>query len=180
MLLLASASPARRRLLQTAGISHRVQVSGLDEDTITHSEPARLVQLLARAKALAVSRNFDSRWVIGADQVASVLRDASAQLVFEIRKTMDFYRATSSVDRLSRIVLSGGAWQAVGLVDLLASEYGWSEEQILALPIARAIQYSRAIERRRALAAGQKPIQFNPSDNVVQRHLDTLNTPATN
>jgi len=28
------------------------------------------------------------------------------------------------VEKLSRIVLSGGAWQAVGLVDLLASEFG--------------------------------------------------------
>jgi type IV pilus assembly protein PilM len=61
---------------------------------------------------------------VGADQVAAVLRDASAQLVLEVRKTVDFYRATSPIDRLSRVVLSGGAWQAVGLVDLLASEFG--------------------------------------------------------
>ena len=53
-----------------------------------------------------------------------MLRDASAQLVVEIRKTVDFYRATSPIDRLSRLVLSGGAWEAVGLVDLLASEFG--------------------------------------------------------
>ena len=61
---------------------------------------------------------------VGADQVAGVLREASAQLVLEVRKTVDFYRATSPIDRLSRVVLSGGAWQAVGLVDLLASEFG--------------------------------------------------------
>jgi type IV pilus assembly protein PilM len=61
---------------------------------------------------------------VGADQVARVLRDASAQLVLEVRKTVDFYRATSPIDRLSRVVLSGGAWEAVGLVDLLASEFG--------------------------------------------------------
>jgi type IV pilus assembly protein PilM len=61
---------------------------------------------------------------INADQVAGVLREASAQLVLEIRKTVDFYRATSPLDRLSRVVLSGGAWEAVGLVDLLASEFG--------------------------------------------------------
>ena len=61
---------------------------------------------------------------ISADQVAGVLREASAQLVLEVRKTVDFYRATSPADRLSRVVLSGGAWEAVGLVDLLASEFG--------------------------------------------------------
>ena len=54
MLLLASASPARRRLLEQAAIPHRVQVSGVDEDAIADPDPARLVQLLAQAKARAV------------------------------------------------------------------------------------------------------------------------------
>jgi septum formation protein len=54
VLLLASASPARRRLLEQAAIPHRVQVSGVDEDAITDPNPAQLVQWLARAKALAV------------------------------------------------------------------------------------------------------------------------------
>lgn len=54
MLLLASASPARRRLLEQAAIPHRVQVSGVDEEALRHPEPTALVQLLARAKAAAV------------------------------------------------------------------------------------------------------------------------------
>lgn len=57
------------------------------------------------------------------DQVAAVLREASAQLVNEVRKTIDFYRATAPVEKLTRIVVSGGAWQAVGLVDQLAGEF---------------------------------------------------------
>ena len=32
------------------------------------------------------------------DRIASVLRDASGQLVLEVRKTMDFFRATSPVE----------------------------------------------------------------------------------
>jgi septum formation protein len=55
MLLLASASPARRRLLEQAGIPHRVQVSGVDEEAICDSDPRRLVQRLAQAKAAAVA-----------------------------------------------------------------------------------------------------------------------------
>ena len=54
MLLLASASPARRRLLEQAAIPHRVQVSGIDEDAITDPDPKKLVQALALAKARAV------------------------------------------------------------------------------------------------------------------------------
>ena len=58
MLLLASASPARRRLLEQAQIPHQVRVSGVDEDQIQHPDPAQLVQLLAEAKALAVQRTL--------------------------------------------------------------------------------------------------------------------------
>jgi septum formation protein len=54
MLLLASASPARRRLLEQAAIPHRVQVSGVDEDGIVAADPQELVRLLAQAKAQAV------------------------------------------------------------------------------------------------------------------------------
>ena len=59
MLLLASASPARRRLLEQAGIPHRVQVSGVDESGIQHPDPSQLVQLLAQAKASAVRDQLD-------------------------------------------------------------------------------------------------------------------------
>lgn len=55
MLLLASASPARRRLLEQAGIPHRVQVSGVDEEAIRDADPLQLVQRLAQAKAEAVA-----------------------------------------------------------------------------------------------------------------------------
>ena len=72
LLLLASASPARRRLLEQAAIPHRVQVSGVDEDAITDPNPAQLVQLLARAKALAVwngCTDAEITAVLGCDSV---------------------------------------------------------------------------------------------------------------
>jgi len=72
VLLLASASPARRRLLEQAAIPHRVQVSGVDEDAITDPNPAQLVQLLARAKAHAVwngCTDAEITAVLGCDSV---------------------------------------------------------------------------------------------------------------
>lgn len=71
MLLLASASPARRRLLEQAAIPHRIQVSGVDEDGITDPDPRLLVQRLAAAKAQAVWPPHDAsvRWVLGCDSV---------------------------------------------------------------------------------------------------------------
>ncbi len=59
MLLLASASPARRRLLEQAAIPHRVMVSGVDEDAIHDPEPSRLVVRLAQAKAEALAHGGD-------------------------------------------------------------------------------------------------------------------------
>ena len=73
-LLLASASPARRRLLELAAIPHRVQVSGIDEEAISDPSPAVLVQKLAQAKAKAVVERLDTdekpAWgVLGCDSV---------------------------------------------------------------------------------------------------------------
>lgn len=64
MLLLASASPARRRLLQQAAIPHRVQVSGVDEEALADPDPQRLVEALAAAKAAAVAATLvDGAWL---------------------------------------------------------------------------------------------------------------------
>ena len=70
VLLLASASPARRRLLEQAGVPHRVRVSGVDEDQIHHADPAELVKLLAQAKAEAVAQTFDP---VGDAEISAVL-----------------------------------------------------------------------------------------------------------
>ena len=49
--LLASASPARRKLLQSAGIEPVVWPSHIDESEVESANPAELVQTLARGKA---------------------------------------------------------------------------------------------------------------------------------
>jgi septum formation protein len=81
VLLLASASPARRRLLEQAQIPHQVRVSGVDEDQIQHPDPAQLVQLLAEAKALAVQRTL-AQSAVRNPSITAVL-GCDSVLVFE-------------------------------------------------------------------------------------------------
>lgn len=58
LVLLASASPARRRLLQSAGIDPIVCPSDLDESQVQSANPAELVQTLAKLKAESIAERL--------------------------------------------------------------------------------------------------------------------------
>ena len=108
MLLLASASPARRRLLEQAGIAHRVHVSGVDEDAITHPEPARLVQLLAHAKAHTV-HNQMAPTAGGAATTTAVL-GCDSVLAFSGEV---FGKPIDAAEAIARWQRMAGAWGAL-------------------------------------------------------------------
>ena len=68
-LVLASASPARRRLLTDAGIDAEVAVSGFDEDSVQVDDPRELVELLAVRKAETVAAGRSGDLVLGCDSL---------------------------------------------------------------------------------------------------------------
>lgn len=74
-LILASASFGRQLVLRQAGLPFEARPAGIDERAIEATLGAVdadvVAETLARAKALAVSRIFPDRWIIGADQTAS-------------------------------------------------------------------------------------------------------------
>lgn len=61
------------------------------------------------------------------------------------------------------------------IVDILASEYGWTDEHILTLPLARVFQYLRRIEKRR----DPKAMQFNRSERLISDWLRNRCAPPT-
>lgn len=69
--ILASGSPRRRELLGNLGVEFEVVVSGEAEDS-TETDPARLAQELAQAKARAVAAAHPERVVIAADTVVAL------------------------------------------------------------------------------------------------------------
>jgi septum formation protein len=79
-LILASASPYRRKMLQAAGLSFRIVPADVDEAALKRGlaaqspkpTPAAVADVLACAKAESVSVRHSSTTVIGADQILAL------------------------------------------------------------------------------------------------------------
>ncbi|MBZ8176841.1 septum formation inhibitor Maf [Corynebacterium poyangense] len=73
-LILASSSPSRRAILESAGVEPVVSPANVDEERIqselgAHAAPEDVVATLARAKATSVAQNFPADVVVGCDSM---------------------------------------------------------------------------------------------------------------
>lgn len=57
------------------------------------------------------------------DDARPVLRAVTENVMLEIQKTFDFFKATASSDRIDRIMVSGGASRAEGFTELLGERF---------------------------------------------------------
>lgn len=75
-LILASQSRARRMLLENAGLDFEALPADIDERAVQNnsglSAPGEIASLLAREKALFVSRQKPGQYVVGADQTLAL------------------------------------------------------------------------------------------------------------
>ena len=71
-LILTSASPSRKMLLEQAGLDFEVVVSGVDETVPPDYTPAQTVEALARRKGQAVQALRPEAPIIAADSVVSI------------------------------------------------------------------------------------------------------------
>ena len=57
------------------------------------------------------------------EEARPVLHAVNENVLLEIQKTFDFFKATASSDRIDRIVVSGGASRAEGFTEMLAERF---------------------------------------------------------
>src|SRR5881296_2164106 len=65
---------------------------------------------------------------VNAEDVTPVLHTMTENVLLEIQKTFDFYKASATSDRIDRIVLSGGAARVDGFVPALQERFGTAVE----------------------------------------------------
>ncbi|HET9993035.1 MAG TPA: nucleoside triphosphate pyrophosphatase [Kofleriaceae bacterium] len=71
-LILASASPRRRELLERVGIAIEVLPAGVDETPHDGEAPEAYVARIAAAKASAIATQHPGRWVLAADTTVTI------------------------------------------------------------------------------------------------------------
>lgn len=113
--VLASASPARRKLLQMVGIEPIVAPSDFDEDQVQLTDPIALVEALALGKAEMVAPQFPQALVLGCDSVLALHgkiygKPADAQEAIERWKQMrgqvgELYTGHALIDTKQRKTL---------------------------------------------------------------------------
>jgi len=75
-LILASASPRRKELLLSAGLSFKVVEANIDESPRLYESPSEMVQRLALSKAKKVAESYPQSFIIAADTTVEVDRQS--------------------------------------------------------------------------------------------------------
>lgn len=71
-IILASASPRRREILELLGLEFEVVESGFDENLVPQDEAVEMVEELAMQKALSVAKKYPDALVIGGDTTVDI------------------------------------------------------------------------------------------------------------
>jgi septum formation protein len=137
-LVLASASPARLRLLRDAGFDPRVVVSGVDESLVTTDDPAELVERLAVLKARAVATGLADGLVIGCDSMlllgGEVLgKPASAEIAVARWRAM---RGREGTLLTGHCVVDAATGELVSAVGATTVRFGTPDDEEIAAYVA--------------------------------------------
>ena len=128
--MLASASPARLRLLLAAGFAPEVIVSGVDEDAVEAATPHELVAVLARAKGEAVAARPEAAdaLVLACDSVLDVdgVAEGKPRDLDDARRRLQARRNRSAVLRTGHHVVdvrTGRRASGVAATEVVFGDY---------------------------------------------------------
>jgi septum formation protein len=112
-LILASASPRRRQLLEEAGVRFSVIPSGAAEDVHPGETPEAYALRVARGKAREVAQTHPGHWVLGADTSVEI----DGQILGKPRDTADGARMLRLLSgRTHRVMTAFVLLESVGQI----------------------------------------------------------------
>jgi septum formation protein len=108
-LVLASASPRRRRLLTEAGFEFEVCVSGVDESYGERENPEDIAEELARRKAQAVGETWEGEeaLILGADTVVALEEGAGWGILGKPGDAAEAQRMLQAISGTRHAVVTG-------------------------------------------------------------------------
>lgn len=101
-IILASASPRRRELLEQAGLVYEVMPSSVEE-RVAFEDPGLVVEDLAAKKAEDVAKNVEDGIVIGADTVVAL----DGEILGKPKDDEDAFRMLSAMQGKAHTVYTG-------------------------------------------------------------------------
>jgi len=101
--ILASASPRRSELLESAGIAFQVVPGEIDESPLPGELPADHVQRLSREKAIDVAERTEGRYFIGADTIVV----CDGEIMGKPKDSADAFRMLRKLSGIPHEVITG-------------------------------------------------------------------------
>jgi septum formation protein len=148
MLVLASSSPRRAKLMKDAGLDFIVEPSYIDEDIDEKMKPADFVVELAKLKAVHVAGKYPNDIVIGADTIVVY----EEQILGKPKDEQDAYRMLKLLSNDRHIVYTAVALVKGEKIKTFVSESEVSMKNLSDLEIWNYIKTGEPMDKAGAYA----------------------------